>query len=72
MTDNLTDGLIKAIKDGMEEDNQAWGLGLVKYYEQENKELKALIEKMKCCGNCKYNQECEHLCENLEEWELDE
>lgn len=39
------------------------------------KELESQIEKMKCCGNCKYcGTPCTHpsdeICEDLDKWEL--
>ena len=52
-----------------------------KYYEKEVEELKAQIEKMKCCGNCKHynycpmqtNKECQSSNNTLKyKWELAE
>lgn len=38
------------------------------------KELEAQIEKMKCCGNCIYQGECDlsgyEECKNFDKWEL--
>lgn len=42
----------------------------------ENEALKAEIEKMRCCGNCKHyvddncDLQCPHNCYNYDEWEL--
>ena len=33
--------------------------------QDENKQLKQYIEKLKCCGNCKYCDSC-MLCEHLD------
>lgn len=39
-------------------------------------ELETQIEKMKCCGNCLYNGECDlggyEECKNFDKWELKE
>lgn len=54
------------------------------YYQKENKELKAQIEKMKNVGNCRHAMQCplwvEHkikndgikACLNCDKWELEE
>lgn len=51
----------------------------IKELEKENAELQArviylqsIIEKMIRCENCKFYLNCEYLCENYEEWELDD
>ena len=56
----------------------------IKELEQENLRLKAQIEKMKCCDNCKHKKgevdRCELLmyslnaclCKNKDKWELKE
>ena len=56
----------------------------IKELEKENEELKAQIEKMKCCSNCKHRKNevdrCEllkyslnaYLCKNKDKWELKE
>ena len=66
----------KAVEVYIEELNHA--------HEKEVEELKAQIEKMKCCGNCKhqkYDYESKYCefdatrekeCVNLSEWELAE
>lgn len=45
-----------------------------KNIEKENTELKAQIEKMKCCQNCNHHvtgKDCNELCfEKFEKWEL--
>lgn len=45
---------------------QWWYLENFLQIEEENKRLKKQIEKMKCCGNCKYNEiyEEEEFCNN--------
>lgn len=58
-------------------------LNKIKDLEKENGQLKRQIEKMKCCGNCKYEpvydeqgdcliaEEC-HICFCKSNWELEE
>ena len=45
---------------------------MVEFAEQETKELKAQIEKMKCCQNCKHSRtEYEHCkTDKHEKWEI--
>ena len=47
---------------------------MIDFAEQETKELKAQIEKMKCCSNCKHSRtEYEHCITNKhEKWEIKE
>jgi hypothetical protein len=47
---------------------------MVDFAEQETKELKEQIEKMKCCANCKHSRtEYEHCRTNKhEKWEIKE
>ena len=50
---------------------------MVDFAEQETKELKAQIEKMKCCENCnnychRIDHRCNTKCKNLSEWEIKE
>ena len=47
--------------------------------EKENKQLKAQIEKMKCCENCKHSYhdryhtlQCIRNCINFDKWEIAE
>ena len=45
---------------------------MVEFAEQETKELKEQIEKMKCCGNCenRYGQEKCADCHNYNKWKF--
>jgi hypothetical protein len=47
---------------------------MVEFAEQETKELKEQIEKMKCCANCKHSRtEYEHCrTDKHEKWEIKE
>lgn len=53
----------------------------LKIAERENEELKAQIQKMKCCGNCKHSSYSalfhqvvciKALCRDFDKWELAE
>lgn len=80
----MTEEQIWGVKEGLSRQKLFIALGCIEHLEKENKQLKAQIEKMKCCNNCKHFKEYDEYtdnvyyacvlekCDNLDNWELAE